>query len=88
MLFRILNDLLVKRWDHANLAKQVIVDDYLSNIDLTQEIVAGGHRSIDNLRTIYKGLSGQVKGYDYRLLVDSENDSIINTCVCGEQWRL
>ena len=49
-----------------------MIQDYLFNEDLAHEVKAGRKDSVDNLKIVHTGLSGQIKGYDYRITTDSE----------------
>ena len=53
--------------------EQGIIEDYLHNTDLANEVTAGGIESLNNLRTVHEGLTQQIEGYDYRLTTDSEH---------------
>ena len=70
--YRLLNDLPFKSYLKSPPSEQGKIEDFLHNTDLSNEIIAGGIESINNLRTVHEGLSKQIKGYDYRMSTDCQ----------------
>ena len=73
--YRLIRDIPIKGYNPKEVDERDIgqMQDFLFNEDLAAEVIAGGQKSIDNMRIVHNGLKRQVKGYDYQVATDSEN---------------
>ena len=67
-----MNNLPFKSYVKPPPPEQGKIEDFLHSTDLSNEIIAGGIESINNIRTVHDILSKQVKGYDYCMSTDSQ----------------
>ena len=73
--YRLLKDLPIKDWKELNVVKEEMgaMKDFLFNKDLAKDITAGNVDSAKNLQRIHSELCHQMKGYDSRITIDTNN---------------
>ena len=77
--YRLLKDTPFKSWGKLIAEEQGGIEDFLTNTDLKNEVIAGGQESIVNLCTFHEGPCQQFPGYNYRLLsTDSKRHFLVH----------